>query len=83
MSATVFTRFQLASTALTVTAKAVLAVCALGVPVLPVAVPGAAVSPGTNSWSFAKAPPLTMMLPDVAPVRPLALKFIVIVAAAL
>ena len=43
------TRFQLASTALTVTLKAVPAVCGSGVPVLPLAVPGAAVSPGTSS----------------------------------
>ncbi len=42
-------RFQFASTALTVTLKAVPALCALGVPVLPLAVPGAAVSPGTSS----------------------------------
>ena len=50
------TGFQLASTALTVTLKAVPAVCAVGVPVLPEAVPGAAVSPGSRIWSFAKAP---------------------------
>ena len=59
VSATVsveLTRFQLASTALTVTLKALPAVCALGVPVLPVAVPGAAVSPGTRIWSFVNAP---------------------------
>src|SRR5689334_6251210 len=39
--------------------KAVPAVWGVGVPVLPVAVPGAAVSPGTNTWSFVKAPALT------------------------
>ena len=42
------TGFQLASTALTVTLKLLPAVCADGVPVLPVAVPGAAVSPGSR-----------------------------------
>ena len=56
----VFTTFQLASTALTVTLKGVLAVCAEGVPVLPLAEPGAAVSPGTNSWNFASAAGLTV-----------------------
>ena len=55
------TRFQLASTALTVTLKAVPAVRALGVPVLPVAVPGAAVSPGSRIWSFANAPALIVV----------------------
>src|SRR5438128_1154706 len=49
------TKFQFASTALTVTLKAVPALCALGVPVLPLAVPGAAVSPGTSNCSLAKA----------------------------
>ena len=43
------TTFQFASTALTVTLKEPPAVCADGVPVLPVAVPGAAVSPGAGS----------------------------------
>src|SRR5436190_2592046 len=55
------TTFQLASTALTVTLKAVPAICAAGVPVLPVALPGAAISPGTTSCSFVKAPALTVM----------------------
>ena len=32
-----------------------------GVPVLPVAVPGAAVSPGSRIWSFANAPALTVV----------------------
>ena len=50
------TGFQFASTALTVTLNAEPAVCALGVPVLPEAVPGAAVSPGSRIWSFANAP---------------------------
>src|SRR6266545_6545292 len=46
VSITVLTRFQSASTPLTVTVKAVPAVRAVGVPVLPGTVPGAAVSPG-------------------------------------
>ena len=49
VSVIVLTRFQLASTALTVTLKALPAVWAEGVPVLPVALPGAAVSPGSSS----------------------------------
>src|ERR1051326_2240830 len=57
----VLTAFQFASTALTVTVKAVPAVCAFGVPVLPATVPGAADSPGTNNWSLANAPTLTVM----------------------
>src|ERR1043166_3046214 len=52
----VLTTFQLASTALTVTLKAVPAVRAVGVPVLPVEVPGAAVSPGTSNCSFTNGP---------------------------
>ena len=39
-------------------AEGVPAACELGVPVLPVAVPGAAVSPGSSSWSFVNAPAL-------------------------
>src|SRR5712664_3536689 len=57
-SVTVLTTFQFASTPLTVTLKAVPAVCAVGVPVLPVAVPGAAVSPGAINTSFTNAPAL-------------------------
>src|SRR5947207_680824 len=52
VSVTVLTTFQLASTALTVTLKGVHAVWALGAPVLPAAVPGAAVSPGANNCNF-------------------------------
>ena len=55
------TTFQLASTALTVTVNAPPAVWADGAPVLPVAVPGAAVSPGMSSWSFVKAPALIVV----------------------
>src|SRR5437667_7856151 len=54
------TTFQLASTALTVTLKATPAVRAVGVPVLPVAVPGAAVSPGASNCSFTNAPAATV-----------------------
>src|SRR6266478_3890136 len=55
--------FQLASTAFTVMplAIAVPAVCAVGVPVLPEAVPGAAVSPGTNNCNFTKTPAFTVI----------------------
>src|SRR5262249_17075729 len=61
----VFTTFQLASTALTVTLKPVPDVWPAGVPVLPLLVPGAAVSPGTNNCSLAKAPELTVSVPVV------------------
>src|SRR5437870_9227045 len=61
-SVTVLIRFQFASTPLTVIVKAVPTFWPVGVPVLPVAVPGAAVSPGTNNCNFAKAPTLTVTL---------------------
>ncbi len=57
----VLTRFQLASTALTVTVKGVPAVSGDGVPVFPEPVPGAAVSPGTKSCSFTTAPAFTVI----------------------
>src|ERR1041385_5514115 len=60
VSLTAFTRFQFASTAFTVTLKALPAARALGVPVLPLAVPGAAVSPGTNNCNLANRPALTV-----------------------
>ncbi len=50
------TGFQFASTALTVTLKEAPEAWPLGEPLLPEALPGAAVSPGRSSWSFAKAP---------------------------
>src|SRR5437870_2908241 len=59
------TRFQLASTALTTMPLviAVPAVCAVGAAaVLPVAVPGAATSPGSRICSFVTAPALTVTL---------------------
>ena len=49
VSLAVLTTFQFASTALTVALNAVPAVRAVGLPVLPLAVPGAAVSPGRRS----------------------------------
>jgi len=44
--------FQLESQALTVMVKGVPTVWGLGDPDLPVGVPGAAVSPGTRTWSW-------------------------------
>src|SRR5438132_4028516 len=61
VSLTVLTTFQFASTAFTVTLKAVPAVRALGVPVLPVTLPGEAVSPGASNCSITKAPAPTLM----------------------
>src|SRR3989441_275842 len=61
----VLTTFQLASTALTTIplAIAVPAVCAVGAAtVLPVAVPGSALSPGNRICSFATAPAFTVTL---------------------
>src|SRR5262245_11360528 len=75
--------FQKVSTALTVTLKAVPAVCPLDVPVLPVAVPGAAVSPGTSICNFVNAAGLTTILLEVTLANPDALKVIEIVAATL
>ena len=66
VSVIVLTRFQLASTALTVTLKALPAVWAEGVPVLPVALPGAAVSPGSKSWSLVNVPATTVIEPLAA-----------------
>src|SRR5437764_1034508 len=56
VSVTALITFQLASTALTVTLNAVPAVCPVGAPVLPVALPGDAVSPGTRICNFTKVP---------------------------
>src|SRR5664279_3319279 len=70
LSMTVLTRFQFASTALTVTLKALPAVCADGLPVLPLAVPGAAVSPGNSSCSLVKAPALIVVAGLVLAVMP-------------
>src|SRR5439155_361378 len=59
----VLTTFQLASTAL-ITMPLGIGVPEYwsdGVPILPVAVPGAVVYPGTKIWNFTKAPVLTEM----------------------
>src|SRR5260370_1316259 len=61
VSVTVLTRFQLEATALTVTLKPVKALWAVGVPVLPLAVPGAAVSPGSRICNLANAPVTTLI----------------------
>src|SRR5271165_5185111 len=61
----VLTTFQLSSTALAVTLNAVPAVCAVGVPVFPVVVPGAAVSPGINNCSLASTPALIVIEDEV------------------
>src|SRR5258708_30441327 len=53
------TTFQSESTALIVTLKEAPAVWALGAPVLPVEVPGAAISPGSNICNLTKLLPLT------------------------
>src|SRR4029079_3504219 len=45
----------------TVALNAVPAVCALGLPVLPVPLPGEAVSPGTKICNFVNAPALTVI----------------------
>jgi hypothetical protein len=58
----VVTTFQLASTPFTIALNAVPAVWAVGVPVLPVVEPGAAVSPGNNICSLFSAPALTLKL---------------------
>src|SRR5258708_1116822 len=64
------TRFQSASTDRTVALNAVPALWELGVPVLPAAVPGAAVSPGPKNCSFTNAPAFTsvdqLALPHLA-----------------
>ena len=57
----VLIKFQFASTALTVTLNADPAVRAVGTPVFPEALPGAAVSPGINNCSLAKAPATTVV----------------------
>src|SRR5262249_43202099 len=59
VSMTLETTFQFASTALTVTLKAVPPAWVAGVPVLPLAVPGAAVSPGARTCSLLNAPGFT------------------------
>ena len=65
----VLTGFQNWSTTLTVTWTGPFTYSVLGVPVLPVVVPGAAVSPGTNNCSWETEPGLTVRL--VWPCTPL------------
>src|SRR5438477_12459967 len=69
VSVAVLTRFQLSSTAFTVILSAVTGVWFVGVPVFPVAVPGAADSPGARTNNFVKAPALTTTLLESALVR--------------
>src|SRR5713101_2789819 len=55
-------KFQLASTALTVTLNGAPAVWVMALPVLPREVPGAAVSPGARTCSFVSVPGLTVIV---------------------
>ena len=59
VSVTVLIKFQFASTAFTVTVNTVPPCSLLAVPVFPLVAPGAAVSPGTKSCSFANVPAVT------------------------
>src|SRR5437016_1108615 len=64
-SVTLLMMFQLASTALTDTLNEVSGEITDGVPVLPVRVPGAQVSPGTKTSSFVNEPALTVIGAEV------------------
>src|SRR5262249_16375032 len=59
VSVGVLTKFQFASTELIVTLKELNALCVVGVPLLPVVLPGEADSPGANTCNFANAPAFT------------------------
>src|SRR5262249_46270180 len=61
------TTFQCESTALTETVNGFSAVCASGVPVLPVGVPGAAVSPGTKSCNLTNAVSASVTMAGLVP----------------
>src|SRR5947207_791116 len=61
VSLAVLITFQLASTAFTVRLKTVPAVCTVGVPVLPVALPGEELSPGARTCRRVKPPAFTVM----------------------
>src|SRR5262249_61892046 len=63
------TRFQYGSAALTVTFKAVPAICGCGMPLLPLGVSGAEVSPGSRSCNLVNAAGLTAILVDVIGAR--------------
>src|ERR1051325_2565675 len=80
-SVTELTTFQLSSTAFTVALKGVDGTCVLGDQILPLAVPGAELSPGTKTCSFVNASALTTTLPEVALVKLPALKTTFIVSA--
>ena len=66
VSVTFVSKFQLASTARTVTVNAVPTVCAVGAPVLPVGVPDAAVSPGSNTCNWLYTSGLTATTLEIA-----------------
>src|SRR5437867_4993452 len=83
VSVTFVSKFQFASTALTVTLKAVPAICAVGVPVLPVAVPGAAVSPGAKSCNFVNVPGLIAIGSESTLLKPVLVKLMVMFVARL
>ncbi len=63
------TRFQLASTALTVALTGAPAITSVGLPVLPDPVPGAAVSPGSSTWSLVTGPGVSVRM-AVAAIEP-------------
>jgi hypothetical protein len=65
VSDTFVSGFQFESAALTITVNELPAVCELGVPLLPVALPGAATSPGTRICNFVNAPAPTGIVPVV------------------
>ena len=65
----VLTKFQFASTAFTVIFNEVPAVCVVGVPVFPVVVPGAAVSPGINTCNLVAVPAFTSVAAPVLAVN--------------
>src|SRR5439155_24246310 len=81
VSVTLVRAFQFASTALTVTLKATPNIWLVGVPVLPVAEPGAAVSPGTKSCRSANAPALTFKLELTMPATAPLVAVMVVVSA--
>src|SRR5438093_133531 len=63
------TKFQFASTAFTVIGNAVKTLWAVGVPILPLLLPGAAVSPGASNCNLRKAPAFTVIAGLVLGVR--------------
>src|ERR1051326_4458869 len=66
-SVTLVTTFQFASTAFTVTVKGFSAVWTLAVPVLPLEVPGAAISPGRRICNFEEAVAARLMVGGLLP----------------